>query len=304
MESPLVSIACITFNQAKYIKQCLDGFVLQKTTFPVEIVIHDDASTDGTQDIIKEYVEKYSQFQWKPILQKENQYSKGNGILVPFVYPECTGKYVALCEGDDYWTDPLKLQKQVDFMESHPDFSMCFHNVVVFDQMDQQFKPDTITKDVPSVTDVYHLCNNGNYIHTPSVLYRRNSKVDSARERMGQLVVGDIVSHILHAQYGKIYKFSECMAVYRTGVGIWSSNTVRQEFRKFETMRSFSKLVVAVEDPELKKILDAKVTEVRNGFLYLHKDYEIAVNSPSYRLGHAILFPIIWLRKYLMSRKA
>src|SRR5690554_5550369 len=124
MNNPLVSISCITYNHAPYIRQCLDSFLMQECDFDFEILIHDDASTDGTQEIIKEYVQKYPNI-IKPIFQTENQYSKGvRGIMARFNFPRAKGKYIALCEGDDYWTDPLKLQKQVDFLEKNPEYSL------------------------------------------------------------------------------------------------------------------------------------------------------------------------------------
>ena len=124
--TPQLSICCITYNHAKFIRQALDGFVMQKTNFPFEVLIHDDASTDGTADIIREYEAKYPDI-IKPIYQTENQWSKGVLISKTCNYPRVQGEYVAMCEGDDYWTDPLKLQKQVDFLDSHPDFMGCFH---------------------------------------------------------------------------------------------------------------------------------------------------------------------------------
>lgn len=113
-QSPLVSITCLTYNHAPYLRQCLDGFVMQKTSFPIEILIYDDASEDGTQDIIREYERKYPDL-IKPIYQTENQYSKGVKVEFVYNYPRAKGKYIAFCEGDDYWTDPNKLQKQIDF---------------------------------------------------------------------------------------------------------------------------------------------------------------------------------------------
>ena len=123
-KNPLVSICCVTYNHEPYIRQCLDGFMMQKTDFPFEVIIHDDASTDGTADIIREYEARYPGI-IKPIYQKENQYSKGVGISETYVYPRAQGKYIAICEGDDYWIDPYKLQKQVDFLEGHSEYSMC-----------------------------------------------------------------------------------------------------------------------------------------------------------------------------------
>ena len=126
--TPLVSIRCAVYNHEPYLRQCLDGFVMQKTTFPFEAIVHDDASTDGSADIIREYAEKYPDI-IKPIYEKENQYSKHDGsfrrIMDAAIHPKA--KFIAYCEGDDYWTDPEKLQMQVDFLESHPEYTMCFH---------------------------------------------------------------------------------------------------------------------------------------------------------------------------------
>ena len=105
-----VSICCLTYNHEKYIRQCLDGLIMQKTEFDFEILVHDDASSDATQSIINEYVVAYPNL-IKPILQIRNQYSQGISPLRQILFPLVKGKYVALCEGDDYWTDPLKLQK-------------------------------------------------------------------------------------------------------------------------------------------------------------------------------------------------
>lgn len=124
MNKPLVSICSITYNHAPYIRQCLDGFLMQKTNFPFEIIINDDCSTDGTTEIIKEYATKYPDL-IKPIFHDENQYQKGvRGMFAKFVFPKAQGKYLALCEGDDYWIDPFKLQKQVDFLENNSDYTL------------------------------------------------------------------------------------------------------------------------------------------------------------------------------------
>lgn len=121
----LVSIQCCTYNQDKYISDALDGFLLQKTTFPFEVIVHDDASTDRTADIIREYEKKYPDI-IKPIYEKENQYSKHDGSLSKIVQNASKGKYIAFCEGDDYWIDENKLQMQVDFLEKNPEYrNLC-----------------------------------------------------------------------------------------------------------------------------------------------------------------------------------
>lgn len=127
MQKPIVSICCITYNHAPFIRKCIDGFLMQKTSFSFEILIHDDCSTDGTDLIIKEYAEKYPNLIF-PLYEEFNQYSLGgSGKMDMYNYRRSRAKYIATCEGDDYWTDPYKLQKQYDFMESHPDYSVCFH---------------------------------------------------------------------------------------------------------------------------------------------------------------------------------
>lgn len=124
----MVSVCCLAYNQKLFIRQAIDGFLMQETTFPFEVIIHDDASTDGTDKIIREYAE------WKPelirpVFQTENQFSKA-GIYphVQFVYPLMRGQYVAFCDGDDYWSDPQKLQKQVEALEANRSCSLCYHD--------------------------------------------------------------------------------------------------------------------------------------------------------------------------------
>ena len=129
MSQPImVSISCIAYNQEKYIRETLEGFVKQKTNFPFEVLIHDDASTDGTADIIREYAEKYPEI-IKPILQTENQHSKKIKIQATYNYPRAVGKYVAFCEGDDYWCDDSKLQRQFDALEQNKECAVSVHNI-------------------------------------------------------------------------------------------------------------------------------------------------------------------------------
>lgn len=123
--SPLVSIICTTYNHELFIVDCLEGFINQLTNFPFEIIVHDDASTDKTLTILKNYELKYPSL-FNNIYQKENQYSKKNiNIWTEIMFPRAKGKYITICEGDDYWVDPYKLQKQVDFLEQNPDYSLC-----------------------------------------------------------------------------------------------------------------------------------------------------------------------------------
>lgn len=132
-----VSIICITYNHENYIEDAIKGFLMQETSFSYEILIHDDASTDHTVQIIQKYVKQYPSL-IRPIYQSENQYSKGINILSEYIYPQAKGKYIALCEGDDYWTDPQKLQKQYDAMEMHPEINLCATDAKILDEDSQE----------------------------------------------------------------------------------------------------------------------------------------------------------------------
>ena len=128
-----VSVYCLAYNHEKYIRRALEGMVRQKTDFDFEVIVHDDASTDGTAAVIREYAAEYPAV-IKPVYQTENQWSKGISIVETHIRPRVTGSYMAVCEGDDYWTDPCKLQKQYDYMEAHPDCTFCFTNAVILNE--------------------------------------------------------------------------------------------------------------------------------------------------------------------------
>lgn len=139
-QQPLLSICCITYNHLNFIEQAIESFLMQKTTFSFEIIINDDCSTDGTTEILKKYEKKYPELIF-PIYHAENEFSKGiRGITARNTFPRARGKYIALCEGDDYWTDPLKLQKQVDFLEKNENINLCFHQVNFVDVNSQHLE--------------------------------------------------------------------------------------------------------------------------------------------------------------------
>lgn len=144
LDAPLVSVRCITYNHENYIAQALDSFIMQKTNFPFEIIVHDDASIDKTAEIIREYEKKYPLIV-KPIYEEENQWSKPGNPLGKIVNAALTGKYVALCEGDDYWIDENKLQMQVDFLENNPEYGMCYTNFNIYYQNKNKFDYDLFT---------------------------------------------------------------------------------------------------------------------------------------------------------------
>lgn len=227
----LVSISCATYNHESYIRQCLEGFVMQKTNFEFEILIHDDASTDGTTTIIREYVDKYPNL-IKPIFQTENQYSKGVPISQTYNWPRARGKYIALCEGDDYWTDPYKLQKQVDFLEANPEYSMCYTNILRYNQK-KDFFDDWILSDENVITiDDLMLYNR---VHTLTVLCRKDLLLRYNQEisfLLPKLPMGDYPMWLWMSLQGPIYHFQEKMGVYRVLEN--SASHIKDNFKRYK----------------------------------------------------------------------
>lgn len=172
-DKPLVSICCLTYNHEQIIRDALEGFVMQRTDFPFEIVVCDDASTDKTQSILKEYAEKYEGL-FKLILLKENQFSKTK--VLPFathLFPAAKGKYIAECDGDDYWTDCYKLQRQFDFLEKHPECSMCYHDLVIYYE-DQDMVANAYTHRPPDYSPeaLAGFENSGMWLHPSTKMWR------------------------------------------------------------------------------------------------------------------------------------
>lgn len=145
-----VVVRCATFNHNPYIRECLDGILMQQTNFRYVAVVHDDCSTDGTTAIVREYADKYPDI-IIPMFETENQWSKHDGELDKLIDRKVASygaKYAGFCEGDDYWTDPLKLQKQYDFMESHPEYSICFHGCSVLIQTTGEIREYTVSPNI------------------------------------------------------------------------------------------------------------------------------------------------------------
>lgn len=211
-EPILVAIKCIVYNHEPYLRKCMDGFVMQKTNFRFMVIVHDDVSTDGSAAIIREYAEKYPDI-IKPIYETENQYSKHDGSLARVMndaVDATEAQYVAACEGDDYWTDPLKLQKQVDFMESHPECSVTFHRCKHLNTYTNQWSDDGLEKYIinnePTVISIpqffKHWCT-----QPLTMMYRRSSYDTSIRAKYKHFWDMYFIYHLLCAGKGYLLPF-------------------------------------------------------------------------------------------------
>lgn len=226
MQEYILTIYCMAFNHEKYIRKTLEGFLNQKTIYKYRVIIHDDASTDGTRKIIEEYAQRNPEI-IVPIFQTENQYSKKVNIYTTFLKPLLNSKYTAICEGDDYWCDCEKVQLQVDYMEHHPECSLCVHNTELIREngkskgiflnengVDKHITPEQVIE-----------AGGGGLFHTSSFLYRtelRNQKpVDFSIHG-----VGDYPLAMYLAMCGDVYYIGRVMSVYRIGsINSWVKRT-------------------------------------------------------------------------------
>ena len=260
MKNIKVSICCITYNQEKYIEQAINSFLSQKTNFDYEIIIHDDASNDETVNILTKYQKKYPD-KIVLMLEKENQYSKcANSVLVK-VLDKAKGKYIALCDGDDFWCDDNKLQKQVDYMDLHKNISLCSHNTEIINENNE--KIDLINSYLEGIVTIENFLSNNSSMHTSSMLFRKKD-VLKLPNYYYEATVGDLPLKLHLLSKGNCYHFNNVMSCYRTNaINSWSvaqKNNDIVKHKNFEmeiqVYNSFNKETKYVYDDLIKnKIL-------------------------------------------------
>ena len=231
MNEIMVSIICNTYNQEKYIADALESFIMQKTDFKYEVLVHDDASTDNTANIIREYEVKYPDI-IKPIYQKENKYSQGVFIGEKYQYPRAKGKYMAFCEGDDFWTDPYKLQKQVEALESHPECDICAHTASMVNaetkEKIKEIAPAQQNK-IFSVAEV--ISGDGGFVATNSLMIKKETLLMSYK--FTDIYNIDYALQIQGSLNGGMLYLSDNMSSYRfQSQGSWTSN-IQKDTEKY-----------------------------------------------------------------------
>lgn len=227
-KQPKVSVCMITYGHEKFIEEAINGVLMQECDFVVELIIANDCSPDKTDAVIQNILCNHPRASWIKYIKHD----KNLGMMPNFIFAmeKSKGKYVALCEGDDYWIDPLKLQKQVDFLEANPDYVLCFHQVNIL-KTNGEIVDDFITKVPDNYETIETLAQLGNYIHTPSVVFRNTIKELPFEFR--QSPIGDYFLYMLLAQHGKLKYLEEKMVIYREGVGVWSDKS--NYYRNFNT---------------------------------------------------------------------
>lgn len=216
----MVSIICNTYNHEQYIAMAMEGFVNQKTNFEYEVLVHDDASTDNTAKIIREYVRKYPKL-IKPIYQKENKYSCGVSICNEYQIPRAQGKYIALCEGDDYWIDENKLQKQFEILEAHPEIDICAHGAKKINIQNNEIKLITPAVETCVLPIESVIRGGGGYLATNSLMYRKNI-LDNPLP-FNKMLFMDYTLQVLGSIRGGLYYINDIMSIYRNMTpGSWT----------------------------------------------------------------------------------
>ena len=272
MSKPLVSIYCTTYNHGAYIKDTIEGFLSQKTSFNYEIIIHDDASTDETADIIEAYRKENPDI-IRTIIQKENQYSKGINPFYKFILPNIRGKYIARCEGDDYWKDVNKLQLQIDYLERHPECSACVHNTEINNielrwpcrtRLVSNFRTEC---DLPFSEIVRE---SGSY-HFSSLVDRSDLYRNLPPFLFDVPKAGDYSLRVYLGLMGSIHYFPQIMSVYRFGVpGSWSS-TVKDS--KDRQVQKYKRIISMLEHAD-------SWSEYRH-----HEDFLNAIDEQKYSIA-------------------
>lgn len=254
MEQPiLVSIVCNAYNHEKYIAQTIDGFVMQKTQFPFEVLIHDDASTDETAEIIRQYEKEYPHIV-KPIYQTDNQYSQHISISRTYQFPRAQGKYIAFCEGDDFWTDPLKLQKQVNALEKHPEVDICAHRASFME--DEVIVGESVLKSDQKVP-VEEVIKGGASMFTTNTLMFRKSLLGSQNDYIRYFAL-DYIIQISGSLRGGMLYLGDNMSVYRVATsGSWTMRMRKDAEKRKKHSERVIKLLQQIDNETNHQYSDA-----------------------------------------------
>lgn len=319
----VVSVLCITYNHRNYIRRCLDSLVNQTVDFKYEIVVHDDASTDGTQDIVREYAERYPDLVI-PILEEENQYSKGVGALMNSMLSTASGKYIVECEGDDYWCDPHKLQLQVEALEAHPECSLCVHAT---DTVDREGNP--LSFHFPEVSLDHSLITTEEYMRyvlgEGNWLFHLSCYMVSAdlfREYVGFMAegfparfyrVGDLPLYLYFSLQGDFYFIDRTMSVYRIESGGFMSQLNKDAEFALKVHQSYIDGLTAFDEYSDHRYHDyvCEALVVRRFEVdRINRRFDRIVQTPEYRplirkrgLIKAIAFYVVGVGMILFKRR-
>ena len=276
-----VSVLVAVYNQEKYLKECLDSIVNQKTNFKYEILVHDDCSTDNSKKIIEDFYKKYPE-KIRPFYEKENQYSKGVKINKDILIPKMNGKYFCFCEGDDYWIDDYKLQKQFDFLEMHSEYKFCIHNSIMVDNSGKEIGKIIPLKNGGNLECKDFILNGGGFVAT-NAIFSYASLAKNLPKYFDYMTL-DFVWQIYLSSCGKTYCFQDYMSAYRVeSDGSWTTrmNQNPQKFIEFnEKVINVLKLINEETNYKYDKYLKEMIRKHNYKILETQKDYKKMKKSP------------------------
>ena len=316
MSEILVSVICLTYNHEKYIKQALDGFVKQITDFSFEILVNDDASTDGTKSILQEYEMKYPDLM-RVFYQPENQFVRKLGYVNSlYLISQARGKYIAICEGDDFWYDCNKLQMQVDILEQHDECTGCCCNALLVKEDGrpwEAFMDESYYEVVDKIYGKERLLNDLKSFHTATIMMRKSIihlDTDAVQRYINCKANGDMKWAAIIAATGKLYHISKSLACYRfvpKGNGSWSARNagknlsleicnmvsniqqyIREEYGvdldyryhiDYQTRRSIRQYIKNRTD-ENRIIMKGTLAEQKNRLHFLFRSIQVIVGKP------------------------
>lgn len=272
----MVSILCTAYNHEEYLAQTLDSFLSQKADFPFEVLVSDDASSDGTAGIIRDYARRYPEI-IRPYIMEENIFSQGRNFYTEFFFPNCRGRYICLCEGDDYWIDDTKLQRQVDFLEAHSDYSACVHNTMLhFCDASEPDRPLLNHQEDRDLPMEFMISGSSQAFHTSSLMSRREVITNTQPFYHVAYRYGftDQANAIWVRLNGKVRYLNRLMSVYRinSNASAWSSGVDGQYDKlknfiigKREMLRS---LLNQIPD-EYKSLVEQAILEREFELMYI-----------------------------------
>lgn len=311
--TPLVSTSTLAFNHGPYIRDCLEGILMQRTTFPVRVCIFDDFSTDGTRDIIKEYESNYPNI-FYVVYASHNTYGKSERLKViePFRKARKEAKFIALCEGDDYWTDPLKLQKQVKLLEQNPECSISFHSTLKKTKSKEYLVHNHGNSN--KIFDSDKLISGEINMWTASILVKTDV-IESIPNNLDYLKFGDVKLKIWAASLGNIaYVGGGPMSVYRRGVkGAWSENEGKGFDWEIERLSEHHKVYYAFKailpDKQKKSLKKYKIKNEASFYFTIHKYFnEVELITMYIRYSRylhlSILIPILFRKLHSIVFKS
>jgi glycosyltransferase involved in cell wall biosynthesis len=276
VNEPLVTACIITYNQRKFIDKCIEGALSQKANFEIDVIVNDDNSTDGTSDIVESYRSKSN----GRLTYFKNECNLGMIGNWKASIKRCKTKYIALCEGDDYWCNDDKLKMQIEFLEKNSEYSICCHNVYELADNDEALT----LKEQPSanISNTIVDLAKGNFISTPSVVFR-NNLIEEFPDWFDDSPVADYVLHMLNAKNGKIQSLSTPMAVYRRhNLGVWSTQDNHKVVERW--LKVLTYLLKENWDDDVLLELKNQKRDIVNQYLHGYLNYDLKVFLEKLRL--------------------